>query len=134
MVHYITASHACHRKSAGSLAKSLGFNVSPNTIKAPLYNAGYNHHIARRRPFLKNKDRKICLKFAKKYAHWTIDDWKRVIWTDEMSVKTGMARAGQDWIWRKPDEEFHPDCINYRKRHNDVGVFPSWMHWTGNVF
>ena len=32
-----------------------------------------------------------------------------------MSVKVGMQRSTRDWIWRRDDEEFHPDCIDYRK-------------------
>lgn len=29
------------------------------------------------------------LAFAIKYKDWTIEDWKRVIWTDETSVVLG---------------------------------------------
>ena len=27
-----------------------------------------------------------------------------------------MERHAKDYVWRKVDEEFHPDCINYQKR------------------
>jgi len=42
-----------------------------------------------------------------------------------MSVKIGMERSTQDWVWRKEDEEFHPDCSNYKKRATGTGM----MFW-----
>jgi hypothetical protein len=27
-----------------------------------------------------------------------------------------------DWVWRKADEEFHPDCIDYKKRATGTGM------------
>jgi hypothetical protein len=42
-----------------------------------------------------------------------------------MSVKIGMERTTQDWVWCKVDEEFHPDCINYKKRETGAGI----MFW-----
>jgi hypothetical protein len=54
-----------------------------------------------------------------------VEDWKVYIWTDEMSVKIGMERTTQDWLWRRVDEEFHPDCINYEKRATGTGM----MFW-----
>jgi hypothetical protein len=44
---------------------------------------------------------------------------------DEMSVKIGMERSTQDWVWHKAEEEFHPDCINYKKRETGTGM----MFW-----
>ena len=36
-----------------------------------------------------------------------------------------MERSTQDWVWRKADEEFHPDCINYKKHPTGTGM----MFW-----
>ena len=42
-----------------------------------------------------------------------------------MSVKVGMQRSSRDWVWRKEDEELHPDCIDYRKHATGTGM----MFW-----
>jgi hypothetical protein len=56
-----------------------------------------------------------------------ISDWKAFIWTDEMSVKVGMERSTRAyWVWRKADEEFHPDCIDYKK-HATVTWMMFWV-------
>ena len=125
IVFHITRNYQSRRLSAPSIIRDLQLQVHPNTLIQTLKSLGYNHRIARRRPFLKKLDRKRRLQFAKKHAHLTVDDWKSYIWTDEMSVKIGMERTTQDWIWRKADEEFHPDCINYTKRATGTGM----MFW-----
>ena len=45
-----------------------------------------------------------------------------MLFVDEMSIKLFMKRNGKDYIWRKTDEEFHPDYINYRKRPAGTGI------------
>jgi transposase len=125
IVFHITKNHKSRRLSAISIIHDLQLDVHPDTLKRTLKSLGYNHRIARRRPFLKKLDRKRRLQFARRHAHFTVDDWKAFIWTDEMSVKVGMERSTKDWIWRKEDEEFHPDCINYKKRPTGTGM----MFW-----
>ena len=33
-----------------------------------------------------------------------------------------MERCIRDYIWRRTDEELHPDCINYGKRPQGTGL------------
>ena len=122
IIFHITKNHTSRRLSAISIIQDLQLDVHPDTLKKTLKDLGYNHRIARRRPFLKKIDRKRRLQFAKRHSHWTVEDWKAIIWTDEMSIKVGMERRTKDWIWRKKDEEFHPDCINYKKRETGTGM------------
>jgi transposase len=47
-----------------------------------------------------------------------------------MSVKVGMQPSTRDWVWRRDDEEFHPDCIDYRKRATGTGMmFRGAFRW-----
>ena len=125
IVFHITRNHITRRLSVPSIIRDLQLDVHLTTFKWTLKGLGYNHRIARRRSFLKKLDRKQRLQFAKRHAHLTVEDWKAYIWTDEMSVKVGMERSTQDWVWRRTDEEFHPDCINYKKRETGTGM----MFW-----
>jgi len=61
------------------------------------------------------------LKFAREHKNWKVEDWARVIFTDEMAVKLFMQRHIKDYIWRS-EEEFHHDCINYAKQPIEVGL------------
>jgi len=47
-----------------------------------------------------------------------------------MSVKIGMEWIAQDWIWKKADEELHPDYINYTKQATGTGmIFWESFRW-----
>jgi len=118
----ITRNYASRRLTLMSIIQSLKLDVGITTLKHTLKDLGYNHQIVRRRPFLKKLDRKRRLQFAKRHVHFTVEDWKAFIWTDEMSVKVGMQRSSRDWIWRKEDEELHHDCIDYRKHATGTGM------------
>ena len=45
----------------------------------------------------------ICqhLDFATKYQHWTTEDWKHVIWSDETKINH-LGSDGCEWVWKKP--------------------------------
>ena len=94
-------------------------------IRRALNALGYNHRVARRRPFLNKRDRKRRLQFAHDHKDWTVEDWARVSFLDEMAVKLFMERNARDYVWRKVDEEFHPDCINYERCPKGTGL----MFW-----
>ncbi|KAF8254223.1 hypothetical protein K440DRAFT_608728 [Wilcoxina mikolae CBS 423.85] len=42
--------------------------------------------------------------------HWTVEDWRRVIWTNESTFNIGGAR-GNIWVTRFPGEEYDKDCL-----------------------
>ncbi|RPA99584.1 hypothetical protein L873DRAFT_1563371, partial [Choiromyces venosus 120613-1] len=43
--------------------------------------------------------------------HWTYEDWIRTLWTDESTFSTtGFGHCPR--VLRRPEEEFHPDCID----------------------
>src|SRR6185312_8279989 len=49
--------------------------------------------------------RHICqhLDFARKYQHWTIEDWKHVVWSDETKINhLVLGSDGHEWVWKKP--------------------------------
>lgn len=62
------------------------------------------------------------MKFAKEHRHWTVEDWAHVLFSDEMAVKLFMERHVRDYVWRRVDEEFHPDCISYQRHPKGTGL------------
>jgi transposase len=122
---YITKSHKNRRATPDTIKKVLDFTCSDATLISALHELGFHRRIARRRPALNQAAKKKRLEYARLVRHMGLDYWKRVIFTDEMSVKVNMARKTRDWIWRMPGEEFHPDCVDYRKRETGTGM----MFW-----
>ena len=65
---------------------------------------GFGNRITLRKPFLSAKYRNQRLAFARKYKHWTAEEWKNVIWTDESSFELG-KESRHIWVWRKVHEK-----------------------------
>ena len=61
--------------------------------------------------------------FALRYKDWTVDDWKKVIWTDETSCVLG-SRRGNVRVWRTPDEKYHMTCA--KRRFKGYKEFMFW--------
>ena len=97
-------------------------NIHENTIWNTLQHAGYRHRVARCCPYLYKCDRKWRLKFAKEHKDWTVEDWATVLFSNEMAIKLFMEQHTRDYVWRKTDEELHPDCINYGRRPKGIGL------------
>jgi transposase len=66
-----------------------GIKVSNSTLRSLLKDVGLFSRIRRRKPFLKPQHKAARLRWAKKYAHWTVEDWLKVIWSDESSIVLG---------------------------------------------
>ena len=47
------------------------------------------------------------------YKDWTIENWKKVIFSNETSVQMGGVRSRRR-IWRKKEETFHEHVVTRR--------------------
>jgi transposase len=126
---YIKRSKETRQQPPEGIIKALHLSVKHDTLVKAIHELGYRRCIARRRPLLKAIDEKRRLQFARTHKHWTVEDWKRVIFTDEMSIKIGMARLDIMWVWRKSGEEFHRDCVELKKRSTGGKMFWGAFRW-----
>ena len=68
------------------------------------------------------------LDFCLRHAHWILEDWKNVIWTDETSIVLGSRRGVRRRIWRRANEQLAPSCI--RRRWSGYSEFMFWGSFT----
>jgi hypothetical protein len=54
-------------------------------------------------------NRKIRLAWAEEHVKWTMDQWYRILWTDETWITGG--RHTRTWVTRRAGEEWDPTCI-----------------------
>ena len=57
----------------------------------------------RRIPMLKASHHINCLKFARYHKTWTVEDWKRVLWSDETKINR-IGSDGKVYVWKKQGE------------------------------
>jgi transposase len=85
-------------------------DVSAETLRNVLRRNGLESRIKRKKPLLTRKHRQCRLLFAKKYRNWTMEDWNRVIWSDE-SKFTVFGSDGREYCWKKPTDPLRPQHV-----------------------
>lgn len=80
-----------------------------------------------RKPGLTARMKADRLRFCLDHKDWSLEDWKRVIWSDETSVILGQRR-GRVRIWRDSSEAFEKSVI--RSRWKSFSEFMFWGSFT----
>ena len=109
-------------KTCAQIAAEIG-GVSDITVWRILRASGYRKTKPTRKPGLTAAMRTARLRFAEDHKDWTIEDWKKVIWSDETSVVIGHRRGGYR-VWRTSEERFQKSCI--RPRWKGYSEFMFW--------
>jgi DDE superfamily endonuclease len=87
----------------------------------------YVHH---RKPFLSTLHKARHLTWAKAHEHWTIEDWKNVIFSDESKYNL-FGSDGCHWCWRRPGEEFDKRYVRKEVKHGGGSVM-AWGYITAS--
>lgn len=84
--------------------------MSEKTLRKTLNSMGYRSCRVREKPFLTISHMSKRLEWAQDKLNWTMEEWSRVIWTDEASVELGRESKRVN-VWRKEGEEWDPQCL-----------------------
>lgn len=57
----------------------------------------------KKRPLLKKTHRRERLQWAERHREYTLEDWKRVIWSDETKINR-LGSDGRKWVWKEKGE------------------------------
>ncbi|MBW0511042.1 hypothetical protein O181_050757 [Austropuccinia psidii MF-1] len=91
-------------KQLAKIKKDITIDVSINTFQITIHkDLGKQSCIAVKKPYLSPVNMKRQLNFARKHLNWTIEQWSRVICTDESSFELG-KRSTRTQVWRTPQE------------------------------
>lgn len=73
------------------------------TIKRILKSQGLNGRVKVKKPLLTKRHRNLRLQFARKYKKWKVEDWRKVIFSDETRIKR-ISSDGKQYCWRRVNE------------------------------
>ncbi|ETN98299.1 transposase [Reticulomyxa filosa] len=108
--------------------------ISVSTCKRTLYRAGFRGRSKIKKPYLKKILRQKRLIFAINYKNWTIEEWKKVLWSDESKVSVFDSNDRQ-YCWRKRGEPIQDSHVIPTIKHGG-GSLMIWgcMTWYGVGF
>lgn len=78
-------------------------NISVQTIRRALKRQGMMAAAKKKRPSLSKTHREKRYKFALEKKYWTVEDWKRVVWSDETKINR-VGSDGRKWVWKRRGE------------------------------
>lgn len=103
-------------KIAAQIENEYGIKMKAQTVRNRLNDKGYKGHVAVKKPWLSSKNIKKRLSWANDHSSWSIEEWKRVLWSDESRIclfgSDGLIRS-----WRKPGERLFKDNLRPTVKH-----------------
>jgi len=113
------------RLSAPELKAELfadhGKTVSAQTVRRTIKKQGYNGRVARKKPLLSERNRKLRENFAKEYAKKDQSWWDDVIFLDESKFNL-FGSDGKTMVWRKPNTELQKQHLRPTVKHGGGSV------------
>lgn len=109
------------REATKLVQEVFGVQVSEVTVRRGLCRAGLQSHVKEKKPHLSSSNIRARLEFARKYQHWTIDDWSHVIFSDETKINR-FSSDGRVWCWVRDPQEL-----------SERTVIPTVKHGGGSV-
>ena len=81
---------------------------------------------------LKAVHRQKRLKFAHTHANWTVEDWKRVLWSDETKINR-IGSDGKVYTWKPRGESISDRTTSPTVKHGGGNNLMVWgcMGWNG---
>jgi transposase len=106
--------------------------VSPQTVRNTLKENGFHPIVKKKCPLLKKRHRQDRLQFAKYHENWTVEDWKRVLWSDETKINR-IGSDGRTYTWKQRGEPLSDCTTTPTVKHGGGNNLIVWgcMGWNG---
>ena len=101
--------------TSAELKRLYEVSVSPRTIRRSLVSQGLISVFETPKAFLSKKSKGCRLEWAKAHSDWTVEDWRKVFFTDESPF--GLRFKGRQRVWRKRGEKYDPRFVKGRVKH-----------------
>ena len=94
--------------------------VSTNSVWWELHKSNIHDRAGIAKLLITENNVEMWKRWCDYHKTWTSDDWKYVIWSDELSF-TLFPTSGRVYVWRTPKESHNPECETWRWIYDDLG-------------
>jgi len=103
-VHLITSQKAENAVQITQTLKDIiNQPLSAKTVRRHLSQSGMKAVVKKKMPLLSKRHRRERMDFALAHQDWTLEDWKKVVWSDETKINR-LGSDGRKWVWKKKGE------------------------------
>ena len=105
--------------------------VSPTTVRRALKEQGLKAVKRVKKPKLSRAHKRARLQWASEHENWTLEDWKRIVWSDETKINR-LNSDGIRYAWSKKPESYPPEAVQEMLKFGGGSVM-IWgcMSWLG---
>ena len=111
VVDFVTRDARTRRVIWEEICLEMGYACSVRIVKNVIASIRYRKQIPRRKFNIRPYNKPLRVAWCQERLHWTYEEWKRVLWTDESSFSTA-GFGHRPWVIRRPYEQYHADCID----------------------
>jgi transposase len=106
--------------------------VTSQTVRNALKKNQFYAATKKKTPLLKCAHCIQHLEFARYHENWTVEDWKRILWTDETKINR-IGSDGKVYIWKQRGEPLSDRTTSPTVKHGGGGNLMVWgcMGWNG---
>jgi transposase len=114
-----------------TLQNSTNQSISVQTVRNGMKEVRMKAVVKKKRPLLTKRHRRERLVFALSHKDWTMEDWKKVVWSDETKINR-LGSDGRKWVWKKDGEGLSDRLVEGTKKFGG-GSLMMWgcMTWEG---
>ena len=120
LVSIATMSAAHRQMPLAKIAALCGVQACDCTLVKAFRQEGYARRVTWKKPLLDAWRKGLQLEFAQTHRHWTVEDWHRVVWTDESYIWL----SGTCWrtrVTQRLGQEYEELLLRYhisKKKHD----------------
>lgn len=103
------------------LTKFHNIEISNSTIKRRLCEQNLNGYVAAKKPLLRKQNKKKRLIWAKTHKDWNVEDWKKVLFSDESKFELFGSKR-RKFVRRFAGERMKEYCVTPTVKHGGGSV------------
>lgn len=107
--------------NAVELQKKAFKDVSARTVQRRLLEQGLVCRVRRAKPFLTKDQKEARRRWAMEHITWTVEDWKRVVFSDESKFKL-FKSDGRQYCYTKEGQQLDPRFTKKTVKHGGGNI------------